>query len=102
MESTDKVVLHWRWPTLFIQGSVKKRTSLLFVSFLAASISTHILSNLYDSITIGVAIIASVLILCGNIPVEWLAILVRPYFALESAMACRVFRVVFLGVMEDT
>ena len=102
MESTDEVVLHWRWPTLFIQGSITKRTSLLFVSFLAASITTRIWSNLYDSITIGVAIIASVLILCGNIPVELQAILVPPYCALASAMACRVFRVVFLGVMEDT
>jgi hypothetical protein len=60
-------------------------------------------SNLYDSITIGVAIIASVFILYGTIPVELRAILVRPYFSLESAMACRVFRVVFLGVtQEDT
>ena len=58
-------------------------------------------SNLYASITIGVAILASVLILCETIPVE-LCALVRPCFALESAMACRVFRVVFLGVMEDT
>ena len=29
------------------------------------------------------------------------AILVTPYFALASAMACRVFRVVFFGVTED-
>jgi hypothetical protein len=98
MESTDKVVLHWRWPALFIQGSITKRTSLLFVSFLVAYICW---SNLYASITIGVAILASVLILCETIPVE-LCALVRPCFALESAMACRVFRVVFLGVMEDT
>ena len=102
LESTNEVVLHWRRPTLFIQGSVTKRTSLLFVSFLVASISTRIWSNLYASVTIGVAIIASVLILCGNIPVELRAVLVRPYFALESAMACRVFRVVILGIMEDT
>jgi hypothetical protein len=34
--------------------------------------------------------------------VELRSVLVRPYFALESAMACRVFRVVFLGVTKDT
>jgi hypothetical protein len=70
--------------------------------FLVASISTLIWSNLYSSVTIGVAIIASVLIFCGNISAELRAILVTPYFALASAMACRVFRVVFFGVMEDT
>jgi len=59
--------------------------------------------QVYYFITIGVAIIASVFILYGTIPVELRAILVRPYFSLESAMACRVFRVVFLGVtQEDT
>ena len=43
LESTNKVVLHWRRPTLFIQGSVTKRTSLLFVSLLVASMSTCLL-----------------------------------------------------------
>ena len=71
--------------------------------FLVASISTLIWSNLYSSVTIGAAIVASILIFCVNISVELRTILVRPYFSLESAMACRVFRVVFLGVtQEDT
>jgi hypothetical protein len=58
-------------------------------------------SNLYASVTIGVAILASVLIFRGNIPEGLRPILGTPYFALGSAMACRVFRVVFLGVTED-
>jgi hypothetical protein len=69
--------------------------------FLVASISTLIWSNLYSSVTIGVAITASVLIFCVNISVELRAIISTPYFALASAMACRVFRVVFFGVTED-
>ena len=59
-------------------------------------------SNLYASITIGVAIFASALVLSGNIPRPFHPILSSPYFALGSAMACRVFRIVILGIMEDT
>jgi len=41
--------------------------------------------------------------LCGNIPGQLRPILAAPYITLASAMACRVFRVVFLGVrMKDT
>ena len=70
--------------------------------FLFASISTLIWSNLYSSVTIGVAIIGSVLIFCGNISVQLRAMLVTPYFTLASAMACRVFRIVIFGVMEGS
>src|ERR1700733_3849133 len=58
-------------------------------------------SNLYPSITVGAAISASVLILSGNIPGVFPNILASPYFTLGSAMACHVFQVVILRIMED-
>ena len=101
MESTVKVVLHWRRPTLSIQGLVTKRTGLLFVSF--GHLYQHIYrSNLYSSVTIGAAILESVLILSRNIPGTLSGILSSLYIAIASAMACRVFRIVILEVMEDT
>jgi len=53
------------------------------------------------SVTIGVAIISAALILSPSIPGELHAILESAYFALASAMACRVFRAVLLGTIQD-
>jgi hypothetical protein len=58
-------------------------------------------SNSHISITIGVAIIATALILSPSIPGELHPILGSSYFALASAMACRVFRAVLLGTIKD-
>jgi hypothetical protein len=53
------------------------------------------------SVTIGVAIISAALILSPSIPGELHPILGSAYFALASAMACRVFRAVLLGTIKD-
>jgi hypothetical protein len=54
-----------------------------------------------SSVTIGVAIISSALILSPSVPGELHPILGSAYFALASAMACRVFRAVLLGIIKD-
>jgi len=53
------------------------------------------------SVTIGVTIISAALILSPSIPDELHPILGPGYFALASAMACRVFRAVLLGTIQD-
>jgi len=58
-------------------------------------------SNPCISVTIGVAITSSALILSPSIPAELHPILGSAYFALASAMACRVFRAVLLGIIKD-
>jgi len=55
----------------------------------------------YYFATIGVAIVAIALILSPSIPGELHALLGSAYFALASAMACRVFRAVLLGIIKD-
>jgi len=55
----------------------------------------------YYFVTIGVAILAVALILSPSIPRELHPILGTAYFALGSAMACRVFRAVLLGVIKE-
>jgi len=55
----------------------------------------------YYFATIGVAIIAIALILSPSIPAPLHPILGSSYHALASAMACRVFRGVLLGLIED-
>ena len=52
--------------------------------------------------TIGVAIIATALILSPNIPPELHFILSTANLTLACAMACRVFRAVVLGTIKDT
>jgi len=56
----------------------------------------------YYFVTIGVAIISSALILSRSVPSELHAMLGPAYFALSSAMACRVFRAVLLGIISDS
>lgn len=58
-------------------------------------------SNLHISATIGVAIAATALILAPGVPTDLHPILGSAYFALSSAMACRVFRAVLLGNIQD-
>jgi hypothetical protein len=58
-------------------------------------------SNLHISVTIGVAIISTALIFSPSIPAELHSMAGSTYFALASVMACRVFRVVFLGTIKD-
>jgi hypothetical protein len=48
-----------------------------------------------------VAIVSCALILSPSIPAELHPILGSAYFALASAMACRVFRAVLLGIIKD-
>jgi hypothetical protein len=59
-------------------------------------------SNAYIRVTIGIAIITTALTLSPSLPGELHPILGLGYFALASAMACRVFRVVLLGSIKDT
>jgi hypothetical protein len=54
-----------------------------------------------SSVTVGVAIISSALILSPSVPRELHTILGMAYFALASAMACRVFRAVLLGTITE-
>ena len=58
-------------------------------------------SNTSISITIGVAIISTALMLSPSIHGELHFLLGSAYYALASAMACRVFRAVFLGIITD-
>jgi hypothetical protein len=58
-------------------------------------------SNQRNSATIGVAIAATALILAPGVPADLHPILGSAYFALSSAMACRVFRAVLLGNIQD-
>jgi hypothetical protein len=58
-------------------------------------------SDLYISVTIGVAITSTALIISPTIPGEMKAILISTYFTLASAMACLVFRAVLLGIIKD-
>ena len=88
---------------LYLSKILLQSGQVYYLSVFWSHLYQHVCwSNPYASVTIGVAIITSTFIFCGNIPVELRPILGSPYFALGSAMACRVFRVVFLGVMEDT
>jgi hypothetical protein len=57
-------------------------------------------ANPYISATIGVAIISTALIISPSVPGELHPILGSAYFALSSAMACRVFRAVLLGTIK--
>ena len=59
-------------------------------------------SNTPISVTIGVAITSIALILSPGITGEMHVLLSSAYFALASAMACRVFRAVLLGFVKDT
>jgi hypothetical protein len=59
-------------------------------------------SNLTDtSVTIGVDIISVAFVFSQNFPESLRPVLVSTYFVLASAMACRVFRMVLLGVPPD-
>jgi len=55
----------------------------------------------YYFVTIGVAITSTALILSSTIPPELHTVLCSPYFGISSAMACRVFRSVLLGIIKD-
>jgi len=57
--------------------------------------------QVYYAATIGVAIAATALILAPGVPTDLHPILGSAYFALSSAMACRVFRAVLLGNIQD-
>jgi len=57
--------------------------------------------QVYYAATIGVAIAAIALIIAPGVPKELHPILGSSYFALSSAMACRVFRAVILGNIRD-
>jgi hypothetical protein len=57
-------------------------------------------SDPYISATIGAAIASTALILSPRIPGELHPLLGTAYFALASAMACRVFRAVLLGIIK--
>jgi hypothetical protein len=48
-----------------------------------------------------VGIVTVALIISPNIPGEFHVLLCSAYFALASAMACRVFREVILGIIKD-
>jgi hypothetical protein len=58
-------------------------------------------SNSHTRSTIGVAIVSTALILSPGIPGPLHPILGSAYFALASAMACRVFRAVLLGIIKE-
>jgi len=55
----------------------------------------------YYFATIGVGAVSVALILSPDIPEELHTLLCSVYFALSSAMACRVFRAVLLGIIKD-
>jgi len=55
----------------------------------------------YYFATIGVGIVSIVLILSRRVPEELHTLLCSVYFAISSAMACRVFRAVLLGIIKD-
>jgi hypothetical protein len=55
----------------------------------------------YIRATIGVGIAATALILAPDVPTDLHPILGAAYFALSSAMACRVFRAVLLGNIRE-
>jgi len=60
-------------------------------------------SNIHISVTIGVAIISAAFFLSPSTSgVLHPTILGSVYFALASAMACRVFRAVLLDTVKDT
>jgi hypothetical protein len=66
----------------------------------AYSVALLRLTNPYISVTIGVAI-ASICLLAPSAPGETKAILGSVYFPLASAMACRVYRAVLLGIITE-
>ena len=100
LERASQIILHGRGPTPTVQGFVAERTSLLFVGISFVTMQTwHGLTLI--SVTIGVAIISVALILSPSVPGELHPILGSGYFALASAMACRVFRAVLLGTIQD-
>jgi hypothetical protein len=112
MVSSAMVVSTWRARSqsfftgdglLYLSKALLQSGQVYYLSVFWSHLYQHICwSNLYISVTIGVAILTSVLVLSENIPVALRPTLASPYFALGSAMACRVFRIVFLGVMKDT
>jgi hypothetical protein len=112
MVSSAMVVSTWRARSqsfftgdglLYLSKALLQSGQVYYLSVLWSHLCQHIYwSNLYVSVTIGVAILTSVFILSENIPAALRPALVSPYFALGSAMACRVFRIVFLGIMEGT
>lgn len=53
------------------------------------------------SATVGLSVGACTLILAPGVPNEFHMLLWAPYLALSSSMACRVFRAVLLGTIED-
>lgn len=58
-------------------------------------------SNLCTRSTIGFSVVSTALILSPSIPGPLHPILATAYFALASAMACRVFRAVLLGTIIE-
>jgi len=87
-----------------VESTWKARTKSFFTGNGLLYLSKILLQSgqVYYFVTIGAAILASVLILSENIHGALRPILSSPYFALASAMACRVFRNIILEVMEDT
>lgn len=57
--------------------------------------------HLFCSITTGLALPTIVLLLSASVPAEMHSLLGPSYLALSSAMACRVFRMIILGVIKD-
>ncbi|KIM88428.1 hypothetical protein PILCRDRAFT_256471 [Piloderma croceum F 1598] len=85
----SRVILHGRRATPFVENRVAKRTGLLIVS--------NWRSNPQQSITVGLAIASTVLMLAPGVPGQMKPILGSTYFLLASAMAYRVLCAVHLG-----
>ncbi|KAF7977301.1 hypothetical protein HWV62_4277 [Athelia sp. TMB] len=56
----------------------------------------------YYFITIGLSLTTIGILLSSGVPAEMHSLLGPSYLALSSAMACRVFRMVILGVVKDS
>jgi hypothetical protein len=79
---------------LMLQGSFTEWTSLLFVSHFCIILVSGRGTNQCISVTNGVAIATTALILSPRFPVGLKPVLCSVYIALSSVMACCVYRIV--------
>lgn len=90
-----------RWHPYSLPNAPSRRPTVLLVSaaFFLKNADTN--RRNASSASIGLSLTAAVATFCP-IPVVYRAMLSVPALALENAMACRVFRAVILGFIENT
>lgn len=101
LECSCEVFLYCGWTSEIVKGFATKRTTILLVIRILTYFSPDTIDiTILFSATIGLSLSFAVMLLVP-VPSVYRAMLSVPNLALENAMACRVYRAVKLGSIQD-